>query len=296
VHHAIPHQIGPRGIRNGVKAVKRFLRMEVARLLRLHRRPVRQHHHHQPLLAMHELMLGERLLAGHNLLLISGASGIVITHATLTVDDLPDATGRRRGRCRTDGRRAARSARRRPRNAMRRCRIESLAVSPPRKTFFKWGSLKHAVCGGTPVPGAVHLQPERRGVLINSGVHRDGHVCEPAIAAYVQHRLGINVEFQGRRTLSFDLLNGGCGMLNAAQVVCALVESGEPQVGMVVSSEANADADPDPSYPFPTSGAAACSTPRRCAASASAGSCSTPTRSTWTCSRPPSAWRCRGAS
>jgi len=29
VHHAIPHQIGPRGIRNGVKAVKRFLRMEV---------------------------------------------------------------------------------------------------------------------------------------------------------------------------------------------------------------------------------------------------------------------------
>jgi len=57
---------------------------------------------------MHELMLGERLLAGHNLLLISGASGIVITHATLTVDDLPDRY-RAAQRALPDGRPAGRA-------------------------------------------------------------------------------------------------------------------------------------------------------------------------------------------
>ena len=94
------------------------------------------------------------------------------------------------------------------------------------------------------------------GLMANTGVYRDRHVCEPAIAAYVQHGLGINVEFHGRRTLSFDLLNGGCGMLNGLQVLTALMETGEAPVGMVVSSEANADRRPDPSWTYAASGAA----------------------------------------
>jgi 3-oxoacyl-[acyl-carrier-protein] synthase-3 len=51
-------------------------------------------------------------------------------------------------------------------------------------------------------------------------------------------------------------LNGGCGMLNANQVVDALLKSGEVQVGMVVASEINSDRQPDPSYTYPPSGAA----------------------------------------
>jgi len=140
---------------------------------------------------------------------------------------------------------------------MRRCRIESLGVSPPRRTLLRWGSVKHAVEAGKRCLEKSIYHPNDVRVLVNAGVHRDGHTCEPAIAAYVQHRLDINVEFQGRRTLAFDLLNGACGMLNAAQVVGALIEAGEAQVGMVVSSEANSDARPDPSYPYPASGAAA---------------------------------------
>jgi 3-oxoacyl-[acyl-carrier-protein] synthase III len=93
-------------------------------------------------------------------------------------------------------------------------------------------------------------------VLINTGVHRDGHVCEPATACYIQHALGINIEFQGRRTVSFDLANGGAGMLNALHVLCALMDSEEVQAGLVVSSEANRDRRPDPAYTYPASGAA----------------------------------------
>ena len=90
----------------------------------------------------------------------------------------------------------------------------------------RWGSVHHAVEAGRRCLDESQYRPADVGVLINAGVHRDGHICEPAIAAYIQHRLGINVEFQGRRTLSFDLLNGGCGMLNAAQVAIALLQGG----------------------------------------------------------------------
>jgi 3-oxoacyl-[acyl-carrier-protein] synthase-3 len=91
---------------------------------------------------------------------------------------------------------------------------------------------------------------------VNAGVHRDEHVCEPAGAAYIQHRLGVNVEFQGRPTLSFDLLNGACGMLSAAAVVAALLEAGEAEAGLVVAGEANRDRHPDPASACTASGAA----------------------------------------
>ncbi|HTY08163.1 MAG TPA: 3-oxoacyl-[acyl-carrier-protein] synthase III C-terminal domain-containing protein [Candidatus Edwardsbacteria bacterium] len=141
---------------------------------------------------------------------------------------------------------------------MRRCRIESLGVSPPRRgaAGWGWGALRHAVAAGKSCLRSSRHRPADVRVLVNSGVHRDGHVCEPAIAAYIQHRLGINTEFQGRRTLSFDLLNGGCGMLNAAQVLWALMQGGDVPVGMAVASEANGDRRPDPASAIAASGAA----------------------------------------
>jgi 3-oxoacyl-[acyl-carrier-protein] synthase III len=138
----------------------------------------------------------------------------------------------------------------------RRCRLESVGISPPRRGLLRWGSVKHAVVAGRRCLAASRYHPADVRVLINTGVHRDGHVCEPAIAAYIQHGLGINIEFQGRRTLAFDLLNGGCGMLSALHVLSALLLSGQADVGMVVSSEANSDRRPDPGYTYPPSGAA----------------------------------------
>ena len=140
---------------------------------------------------------------------------------------------------------------------MRRCRIESLGVSLPRRTLFSKGSLSHSVTAGRDCLKASHYNQSDVRLLINAGVHRDGHVCEPAIASYIQHRLGINIEFQGRRTLAFDLLNGGCGLLNAMHVISSMIAAGEIEVGMAISSEANSDRKPDPSYPYPASGAAA---------------------------------------
>lgn len=139
---------------------------------------------------------------------------------------------------------------------MRRCRIESLGVSPPRRSLFGWTSHRHAVVAGNRCLAASKYRPADVRILVNAGIHRDGHVCEPAIACYVQHALDINVDFHGRRTLAFDLLNGGVGMLNAAHLLTAQMLAGEIQVGMVVASEVNTDRRPDPESTFAASGAA----------------------------------------
>lgn len=139
---------------------------------------------------------------------------------------------------------------------MTRVRIESVGVSLPGRWPFRRGSVSHAAAAGRRCLAASRVRPGDVGVLVSAGVYRDRHVAEPAIAAYIQHRLGINVEFQGRPTLAFDLLNGGCGMLNAAQVVVAMLQSGQAASGMVVAGEANSDRRPDPSSAVPRSGAA----------------------------------------
>jgi 3-oxoacyl-[acyl-carrier-protein] synthase III len=139
---------------------------------------------------------------------------------------------------------------------MRHCRIESLGVSLPRRRIRRWGSIRHAVEAGRQCLKASRHRKADVGLLINAGVHRDSHICEPAMAVFIQHRLGINIEFQNRSTLAFDLLNGGCGMLDAVQVVTALLQSGEIEAGLVVASEVNSDRHPDPRFVYPASGAA----------------------------------------
>ncbi len=90
VDHAIPHQVAPRAIRRGVKEVKWFYRLEVPEFFLDCAADYGNTTTTSHFLAVHEFMLRGEIQRGHNLLLISGASGIVITHATLTLDDLPD--------------------------------------------------------------------------------------------------------------------------------------------------------------------------------------------------------------
>jgi 3-oxoacyl-[acyl-carrier-protein] synthase-3 len=77
-------------------------------------------------------------------------------------------------------------------------------------------------------------------VLINAGVYNDGFVAEPADAAFVQRRIGANPDpasADGRVTLSFDINNGGCGLLTAIQVLDGFLTSGTSRLGLVVVSD-----------------------------------------------------------
>ncbi len=138
----------------------------------------------------------------------------------------------------------------------RRVRIAGIGTSHPGFRPWHRGSLARAVQAGRRCLADARRRPADVGLLIHAGVTRDHHVCEPANAAYIQHRLGINVEFQGARTLSFDLGNGGCGMLDAAHILCALLQEGNVRAGMVTASEGNADWRGKGKPPCPDSGAA----------------------------------------
>ena len=87
--HVIPHQVSVRAIRNGIKVVSRFLRCPVPDFYLCIAEKYGNTTTTSHFLALHEFMLRDKIQPGHNLLLVSGASGIVITHATLTLDDLP---------------------------------------------------------------------------------------------------------------------------------------------------------------------------------------------------------------
>jgi 3-oxoacyl-[acyl-carrier-protein] synthase III len=90
INHVIPHQVSVRAIQNGIKVVSRFLNCPVPDFYLCSAEEYGNTTTTSHFLVLHDFMLKEKILPGHNVLLVSGASGIVISHATLTLDDLPE--------------------------------------------------------------------------------------------------------------------------------------------------------------------------------------------------------------
>ncbi len=136
-------------------------------------------------------------------------------------------------------------------------RIESTGVSLPTGAgLFRKGSVGHAVHAGKNCFKFSSYNPSEIDVLVNSGIYRDRHIGEPAMAVFIQKDLGINPDFHGKKSFSFDLMNGGCGMLNALHVLTVMIQSGKYRLGMAVSSECNPDRRPDPNFDYLRSGSA----------------------------------------
>jgi len=139
-----------------------------------------------------------------------------------------------------------------------RARIESLGISDSLRGWGrKRGSVDHAVIAGRHCLRASSYAPSDVNLLINAGVYRDRHIGEPAMATFVQRKLKINPEFHEKKTFSFDVINGGCGMLSAFSILAQMIGSGAIRLGMVVSSDCNSDKNPDPSFAYRPSGSAA---------------------------------------
>jgi 3-oxoacyl-[acyl-carrier-protein] synthase III len=90
VHHLIPHQVSARAIRKGTQAVSRYLGCDVPDVVRCTAERYGNTTTTSHFVVLHDLILNGAIRTGENVLLVSGASGIVISHATLTLDDLPD--------------------------------------------------------------------------------------------------------------------------------------------------------------------------------------------------------------
>ena len=107
---------------------------------------------------------------------------------------------------------------------------------------------------------AAGLRPEEIGAIINTGVYRDSNMVEPAIAALIQKKAGVGLEYAAGSvpSFSFDLMNGAVGVLNAAQVAGALLATGSADHVVIVSGDAHPSLDPagQDGFPFATVGAA----------------------------------------
>lgn len=98
------------------------------------------------------------------------------------------------------------------------------------------------------------LRAEHIAVLINTGVYRDHNIFEPAIAALVQKKAGINPGYArgAATTFSFDLMNGACGALNAVQATQALLSAQDPaRHTIILSGDTHPSLDPALAQDFP---------------------------------------------
>jgi 3-oxoacyl-[acyl-carrier-protein] synthase-3 len=95
VDHIVPHQVSVRAIENSARAVERYLGVPLPPITRVSADDYANTSTTSHFLALHRFILDGTIRSGDNLLLVSGASGIVISHATYTFDDLP---ARYRGR------------------------------------------------------------------------------------------------------------------------------------------------------------------------------------------------------
>ncbi|MGW3544393.1 hypothetical protein ACWDNI_28190 [Nocardia niigatensis] len=95
--------------------------------------------------------------------------------------------------------------------------------------------------------------PEQIDALINTGVYRDSNMVEPAMSALIQQQAGIGLEYRSGDVpcLSFDLMNGTCGMLNAIQVSQALLAAPTVHRVLLVSGDAHPSKSPEPQPGFP---------------------------------------------
>jgi 3-oxoacyl-[acyl-carrier-protein] synthase-3 len=89
LQHVIPHQVSVRAVQQGIKVLQRFMGTELPDYFLCCAEKYGNTTTTSHFLALHEFILRGTIEPHQNVLLISGASGIVISHATFTFDDFP---------------------------------------------------------------------------------------------------------------------------------------------------------------------------------------------------------------
>jgi len=77
-------------------------------------------------------------------------------------------------------------------------------------------------------------------LVLHAGVYRSEFVCEPALAAIAAGDLEINAtidDARERKTLAFDIMNGGVGFLNACYVAARMLQGDSERTALVMTSE-----------------------------------------------------------
>lgn len=138
--------------------------------------------------------------------------------------------------------------------------IDAAVATYDRGGVFARGALHLSDVAAQRCLRRAHRQANEIDLLINAGIYKNRNAAEPALASIIQEDIGANATgpplLGHHGTFSFDVVNGGCGVTTAAQLLDGFLATGRAQVGMIVA----ADADPSPTtscgFPFTPAGGA----------------------------------------
>ncbi|MCX7634986.1 MAG: hypothetical protein N2Z74_04495, partial [Syntrophales bacterium] len=134
-------------------------------------------------------------------------------------------------------------------------RIEAVAIGLP--GLFRRGSLALGAKAAQDCLRKAGVNPHDVGIIVHAGIYKDEHIGEPAIAAFLQRRMGANEEFRGGRySFSFDVSSGGGSLLTALMVVDGFLASGVADRAMVIAGDAEPVPGDSIGYPFSDAAAA----------------------------------------
>jgi 3-oxoacyl-[acyl-carrier-protein] synthase III len=136
-----------------------------------------------------------------------------------------------------------------------RARIEAAATSR-RHGLLRRGALHLSDVAARRCLARGHHRAEELDLLVNVGMYKDHGLAEPALASIIQEDLGANPGHPPRAghhgTFSFDVIDGGCGMVTAAQLLDGFIAGGTAELGMIVAGDASSARD----FPFAAAGGA----------------------------------------
>lgn len=114
-----------------------------------------------------------------------------------------------------------------------------VAISKPLFNIFSTRAITLTVAAAKRCLKKTRMNPALIDMLVYTGIYRDEHIAEPAIASLIQKKIGANPMPQnGNATFSFDLNNGGCGLVSGMQLVNGFIRSGKIHHGMIVAGDA----------------------------------------------------------
>lgn len=103
------------------------------------------------------------------------------------------------------------------------------------------------------------VSADQIGLVINTGVFRDSNISEPAVAALIQKRLEVGLEYSTGTlpAFSFDLMSGATGVVHALMAAQCFLAPGEVKYALVVAGETHPSTERDrEDFPYAIGGAA----------------------------------------
>jgi 3-oxoacyl-[acyl-carrier-protein] synthase-3 len=125
-------------------------------------------------------------------------------------------------------------------------KIDRVAVARPWVNLIPEGSIRQTSRAAKRCLRKAGVEAVTLDLLIHVGVYRDEHIVEPAIASLIQRKIRntfprkCNSEILDGcgGTFSFDVNNGGCGLLTGIWLVDDFLQSGGIRKAMVVTGDA----------------------------------------------------------